>query len=402
MRVWRHLGWGGLLALVTSVGAVPLVGQTEAPMAPPYASMDPAKVAYRGPGRLKSNDIQREVVNIGVLLAMQGQRAFEGKQLLPAAQIAIEEENRSRPLPNGQRFALAVEDESGPWGQASNAMVRLIMQDESVALVTSTDGNIAHQAEQIANKVGIPVVTLSSDPTTTRINIPWIFRVAPSDAKQARAIAAEIYDARGSHKVLLITETGHDGRIGGEEFAKATVSRYGQTPIRSEVNPDNFSIDAIVQEVKTAQADAVVFWTGSKLADQLLATVRKASPPSPIYVCQKAADFLPQDILGAMGQDALVFTVGVETRDAEFASKYREKTGSEPGIAAQQLNQAVQAIAEAVRQAGTNRARVRDRLAANTPRETNAGGVISFDAAGNAQSQAHLVSVAPGPGNELK
>jgi len=66
----------------------------------------------------------------------------------------------------------------------------LIAEERVAALITSSDGNIAHQAEQIANKIGIPIVTLASDATTTQINIPWIFRLGPSDEDQARAIAS--------------------------------------------------------------------------------------------------------------------------------------------------------------------------------------------------------------------
>ena len=84
-------------------------------------------------------------------------------------------------------------NESEQWGQASNAIVQLITQDEAVAVITSADGRIAHQAEQIANKLGAPVLTLSSDPTTTRINIPWIFRVGTERRGAGRVIAEEIY-----------------------------------------------------------------------------------------------------------------------------------------------------------------------------------------------------------------
>ncbi len=387
-----------LLGFLICADVPTVVAQTETTAVKPYASMDAEKVDYRGPGRDKINNIQNGVVHIGLLLPMQGRRAPEGKLLLQAAQIAIDEENKSRPLTNGQRFELAVEDESGPWGQASSAMVRLIMQDEAVALITATDGNIAHQAEQLANKVGIPVVTLASDPTTTKINIPWIFRVGSSDTEQVRAIARDVYGVRGLHKVLLITESGHDGRIGGEEFMKAAASLAENPPERFEINTENFSLVAMDQGTHATQVEAVVLWTSSTLAHQLLPSVRETIPSALIYVCQKAADFFPgAGVEVAKHHDRMVFTVGTGIEGEEFARQYRDLTGAQPGMAAQQMNEAVGTIAEGVRHAGNNRARVRDRLAARGGSGSTSG-VVSFDAAGNERGEARLVSIEAGVG----
>jgi hypothetical protein len=74
---------------------------------------------------------------------------------------------------------------------------------------------------QITNKIAMPIVTLPSDATTTRINIPWIFRRGPGDADQAQLIATDIYRRRNLRKVLLIAEDDHDGRVGAEEFLRA-------------------------------------------------------------------------------------------------------------------------------------------------------------------------------------
>jgi branched-chain amino acid transport system substrate-binding protein len=383
-----------LLGCLVSAGASTLLAQTRTPVAKPYASMDAGEVDYRGPGREKNNDIKSSEVRIGLLLPLHGTSAPEGKLLLQAAQAAIDEENRELPLANGQRFTLVVGDESGPWGQASSEMVRLIMQGDAVALITGTDGNFAHQAEQVANKVGISVVTLSSDPTTTRINIPWIFRVGPSDAEQARAMAEEIYGTRGSARVLLITEAGHDGRIGGQEFTKAVAIRRGTPPEHLEINPEDFSVTTIERSLKAAEADAVVLWTGPEIAKQLMPGLHESSESKPIYLCRKAADFLALNGTGAKKEkDRLMFTMGTGIGTAEFARQYRESTGVDPCIAAAQINEAVKTVAAAVRLAGNNRARVRDQLAASGVKN-GADGIISFDAAGNRKEEFRLVLVA--------
>ncbi len=394
MRAGRQSRWSGVLLLFAlGAGGPVLLAQTNPPDVQPYASMDTTKVDYRGAGRQKQSDFSGAAVHIGILLPLQGKRAPEGKLLLQAAQISIDEENRANPPAKGQQFVLAVEDESGPWGQASSAMIRLILQDEAVALITSTDGNIAHQAEQIANKVGIPVVTLSSDPTTTRINIPWIFRAGPSDAEQAKVLAERIYGENKIRSVMLITETGHDGRIGGEEFRKAVNSLNSVVPHIVEVSSeDSSSLTALSQELTSSKPDAMVLWTGSGFAKQLFPLIRHLAPSTPIYLCQKAAESFVLSNPNAKGQDGLMFVMGPEGGDGEFIAEYREKTGEAPGIAAQQVNKAIRTIASAVRRTGTNRARLRDRLAAATIDESTAK-ILAFDLAGNSRNKSILVSV---------
>ena len=394
MRAVRQWRWSGvLLFFALGAGGPTLLAQTNPPEVQPYATMDTAKVDYRGAGREKQNDFSGAAVHIGILLPLQGKRAPEGKLLLQAAQISIDEENRADPPAKGQQFVLAVEDESGPWGQASSAMIRLILQEEAVALITSTDGNIAHQAEQIANKVGIPVVTLSSDPTTTQINIPWIFRAGPSDAEQAKVLAERIYGENKLRNVMLITQTGHDGRVGGEEFKKAANFLNSVVPHLVEVSSeDSPSLTALSQELTSSRPDALVLWTGSGLANQLVPLIRQLAPSVPIYLCQKAVELFVLSNPHAKDQAGLMYVMAPERGDAEFMAEYREKTGEAPGIAAQQAHEAIRAIANAVRRAGTNRARVRDRLATAKTDEA-APGILAFDTAGNSRNKSLLVSV---------
>jgi branched-chain amino acid transport system substrate-binding protein len=394
MRAGPQWRWSGVLLFFTlGAGGPALLAQTNPPDVQPYATMEATKVDYWGAGREKQNDFSGPAVHIGILLPLQGKRALEGKLLLQAAQISIDEENRANPPAKGQQFVLAVEDESGPWGQASGAMIHLILQDEAVALITSTDGNIAHQAEQIANKVGIPIVTLSSDPTTTRINIPWIFRVGPNDAEQAKVLAERIYGENKIHNVMLITETGHDGRIGGQEFGKAANSLNSVVPHIVEVSSeDSASLTELSQELTSSKPDAVVLWTGSGLAKQLFSLIRHLAPSTAIYLCQKAAELFVLSNPNAKGQHGLMFVIGPEGGDGEFMAEYRQKTGETPGIAAQQVHEAIRTIASAVRRAGTNRARIRDRLAAGTMDESTAK-VLVFDPAGNSRNKSILVNV---------
>jgi branched-chain amino acid transport system substrate-binding protein len=301
--------------------------------------------------------------------------------------LAIEDEAAS-PLPEGRRLSIVPRDQSGLWGRSSNEIVHLVYEDQAVAIVTSLDGASAHLAEQVGNKVGIPIVTLSTDPTTTQINLPWIFRLGPTDTQQARAFARDIYVARKLRQVTLITENGHDGRVGGEEFQKAARELNAPSVIQVAIDPAEWNPDTVVSQILAEKPEAVIFWTGHEMAARLLPRFRKALPTPPAYLCHEAA----QGRLDTDQENVWIVTphlAGSPQRES-FEKRYRTRTGALPTPAAAQAYDAVRLLAAALRRCGPNRARLRDALAAVSS-YAGVSGVIAFDHAGNDLSDVNLV-----------
>jgi branched-chain amino acid transport system substrate-binding protein len=354
----------------------------------PYAAINRDAVNYNGPGRDTGHDLAGTDIRLGLLAPLAGPRQTEGEALGRAAQIAIDEENATS-LPAGRRLVLVRRDESGPWGQASAEIVHLVFDDQVVALITSAEGGAAHLAEQVGNKVGIPILTLSTDATTTEINLPWIFRLGPADTAQAQAFARDIYSVRQLQRVVLLTENDHDGRMGGEEFEKAARQMNAPAPARIALELEKSLADSSLAGLANAQA--VVIWADAAAAKLLVARVRETLPSVPIYLCRKAVQgnwsalTRPHCRTCADG-DAGIWTAeapdGQAASRRAFEQRYRQRFGSEPGMGAAQAYDAVRVLAAAVRQSGPNRARLRDALA-QVSAFPGAAGLISFDHAGN-------------------
>jgi branched-chain amino acid transport system substrate-binding protein len=346
-------------------------------------------VNYSGPGRDANHDLEGPEIKIGFLAPLTGSRQDEGKALLAAAQLAVEDEAASR-LPEGRRLSIVPRDQSGPWGHTSNEIVHLVYEDRAVAIVTSLDGGSAHLAEQVGNKVGIPIVTLSTDPTTTQINLPWIFRLGPTDTQQARAFARDIYATRKLKQVILITENGHDGRVGGEEFQKAARESNAPPVIQLGIDPADWNSDSLVSQIVAQKPEALVIWTGHKMAAGLLPRFRKALLTTPVYLCHEAA----QGRFDRDQENTWIVTprlMGSPLRES-FERRYRARAGTVPTPAAAQAYDAIRLLAAALRRSGPNRARLRDALA-SLPSYTGASGVIAFDHAGNDLSDVTLVGL---------
>ena len=392
----KLLGCASLVAIV----AVAAMAQ-QSPTPAPYASISTTGVTYAGPGRESSYDLRGPTIRIGVLAPLKGPRKADGEAIIRAARMALQDEAR-KPLPGGLKLDLAIGDESGPaWGRVTDAVLHLVFNDHAVAIVTSANGATAHLGEQVGNKIGVPILTLSTDATTTQINLPWIFRLAPSDAQQAQVMARDIYRTRGFRRVLLVRERDHDGRMGGREFVEAGRRLDVPAPALLAIDPLRLDPGALLAAIRKDSPQAIVFWTQPENTKRLLEALRAKGIHAPIYLSQQAAQadsglrFSPQNAAGVKDPSgAGIYTVnfGPEgTIPAEsFTRRYRAATGNYPSPVVVEAYDAVRLVAQAVRKAGPNRARVRDHIL-RAQDTSGAARKISFDSQGNNRAEVCLV-----------
>jgi ABC-type branched-subunit amino acid transport system substrate-binding protein len=362
----------------------------------PYAKLDRGSVTYRGPANAIEKEISDGVAAIGMILPLSGAAQSQGKALLTAAQIALEEEQERGPLADGRKLTLVARDESGPWGQASSEILKLVEQDHVLAVLTSANGNTAHLADQLANKISFPILTLASDPTTTEANVPWLFRLGPSDTDQARVFCRRIYEESKLRNVLLIVQGNHDGRIGGAEFEKAVRNLNAPAPERLEIGSSAPNLEAIRAAIRAHNPDGIVLWTDARLASELLPMIRKATAASAsIFLCQKAAQLEREEAeLGGL------FTVGSgrvqQKAVSNFERSYRARAGASPGSDAVEVYEAVHLVVDGLRRVGANRILLRE-FFATLGKTAGAAEVISFDPAGNSTQTFAVVGLTAEP-----
>jgi ABC-type branched-subunit amino acid transport system substrate-binding protein len=373
--------------------------QTGSETTKPYATLDRQAVTYRGPPVSSESNLSANTAVIGMILPLKGEQQAEGKALLAAAQLAIEQEQIRGPLPDGRRLELAIRDESGPWGQASMEILKLFDQDNALAIVTSANGTSAHLAEQISNKISIPILTLSSDPSTTQANVPWLFRQGPSDADQARAFCQRIYSELGLHEVLLIAQENHDGRIGAAEFDKAAKEYNASQAVRFELTDQSSDFQPLHELLQSSHPDAIVIWTDASAAGAVIPLIRSIQPSVPIFLCQKAAQLHastgcanPRD---SQNSDALFSIDSPKSQQTpaqlNFQQLYFARTGKIAGLGVSEVYGAIHTIAIALRTTGANRVLLRDYLAKG--KSPGSASVAPFDPAGNSLRQFAIVGV---------
>lgn len=388
------------LAVLIALPGPAALAQAPADSAPaPYASI--GTTDYAGPGRQAAFDLRGPTIRIGILAPLKGAEKADGEAIVRAARMALADASR-QPFPGNIRVALAVGDESGPaWGHVADVLNGLVFNDHAVAVITSASGAIAHLSEQVGNRIGVPILTLSSDDSTTEINLPWIFRLGPSDKMQAQAMARDIYATRRLRRVLLIAAHDHDGRMGGREFLKAARQAGAPPPFALPINPLQPDAGSLLARIKTQSPQALVFWTRPENARILLRAVAQAGIRIPVYLPQETAqqslglNDLRNNWEGMTGlESAGIYTVAASSPETasrrEFAQRYRDACGTDPSEVAAQAYDAVTLIARALREAGPNRARVRDRIS-SLRNFAGVSGIIRFDGQGNNLTSVHLV-----------
>ena len=394
-------GVAGLLA-VLHAGAL-LVAQSNDSLPAPYASISENGVHYSGPGRETAYDIPGSTIYIGMLVPTHGPQKADGDAILLAARMAIQDASRAA-LPGGRHLALAIADESvPPWGILGDEIIHLVMQDQVIAIVTSADGVAAHLSEQIGNKMGVATLTLSADDTATEIDMPWIFRIGPSDSQQAQVMARNIYRVHGYRHVLLVSAQDHDGRMASEQYIKEARKFGGPAPISLAINPLQLDTRPLLALIAAKAPQAIVFWTLPENAGKLIRAIRAKGFHTPIYLAQKTAQEgsgfrFPRLTTGTPKESGVIDCYTVESRQIEspsrrsFVRRYEAATGTLPSLVAAEAYDGIRLVAQAIYRAGPNRARVRDAVSA-VRNFAGVSGAITFDNQGNNHTKVYLVSL---------
>jgi hypothetical protein len=103
-----------------------------------------------------------------------------------------------------------------------------------------------------------------------------------SDSEQARAIVADILRTGKSRIVLLIAEADYDGRMGGDEFAKAST----QARDRIDVDAEQLPLADLLRQIDSKKPDVIMLWSGSELAERLAGTLSQ-SGSSISFICRR-------------------------------------------------------------------------------------------------------------------
>ncbi len=277
---------------------------------------------------------------------------------------------------------LVTRSTDGPWGVASRRVASLAFDDDVVAIIGGTTGHEVHLAELVSAKAWVPVVTpWATDLTIDYANVPWVFRVAPSDRAQARALLDYAVEQR-HRRLVVATEGDREGSVARERIMEAANDL--SLPPALVVEYDPAAPAKVAQRIASENPDAIIVWGRTESATSLIAALREngvnalALGPATLFSPEvlDRSDELAELVVAAP------FSPATDSSRAAFNAAYVARFGEAPRAAAALAYDTAMLVIHAADRVGPGRARIRQAIA--DARHEGVAGVIRFAGLGGA------------------
>jgi branched-chain amino acid transport system substrate-binding protein len=275
-----------------------------------------------------------------------------------------------------------------PWGTGISQFVRMVYDEQPLALLGSVDSATTHLAEQVVAKAQLPLVSpIATDKSVTFAGVSWMFSCAPDDDAVARALVKAVQSELKSSadKIVLLATTDHESRMTAREVMRE-LSRCGRrADFRFDVSP---GVADIVQQLRAtieAKAAVVLIIAGAEDSARLTRAVRERVGTAAIFGGQSMSRTRFTELAGPAAEGVrfpLLFVPNpADSSSVHFIERFTSQHHRPPDYTAALAYDATRLLVEAIRRAGPNRARIREALTQLSPWPGIAG-AIHFDGTG--------------------
>ena len=137
---------------------------------------------------LSGATLAADPIKIGLVNETTGPNAEAGSYTVNGTKLAVEEINAKGGI-MGRQIELRIEDNQSTNPGTVLAYSKLTGEGDITAIVGPIRSTQIQAASPTIQKGGIPALVGGTDPSLTKVNNPWIFRVRPNDSYSSRVIA---------------------------------------------------------------------------------------------------------------------------------------------------------------------------------------------------------------------
>jgi branched-chain amino acid transport system substrate-binding protein len=204
--------------------------------------------------------LAQDAIKVGVTQPLTGAVAASGNYVTNGARIAADELNAAGGV-LGKKIELVVEDNKSNPSEAVATAEKLIVRDKVPVLMGAWSSTYTLAVMPKLMEYGVPMVveTSSSGKVTTSGN-PWVFRIAPTSAMEAKAFAPKV-PKFGIKKVDFLVVNNDWGRGSADEFGAMLKQNGIKIGLTETMDANAQDVSAQLSKIKASDSDTVVVTT---------------------------------------------------------------------------------------------------------------------------------------------
>lgn len=328
-----------------------------------------------------------EPIKIGVAGAHTGDLASYGMPTVHAAELIAAKVNAQGGI-HGRKIELLVEDEACKPELATNVATKLVS-----ARAHAVIGHICSGATKAAlgTYKAADLIVISPSATSPELThsgqYPNFYRtIAPDDA-QARLVADFAVKTLKLKKIAVLHDKGDYGK-GFAEYAKKYLEDMKDTQVvlYEGITPGAMDYSAIVQKIRYARADAVIYGGYHPEASSIVQLMRKRHMKTLFISDDGVKDLTFIKVAGRAAEGVYASGPMDTTKNPlalEAIAEHKKAYGAEPGAFYLNAYSAMLALVNAIRQARSTSPDALHKALRTHPTDTPLGR-IKFNAAGDA------------------
>jgi branched-chain amino acid transport system substrate-binding protein len=343
-----------------------------------------------------------EVVRVAVFNAPQEALARQAEMFRLGARLAAEEVNAAGGV-RGARLDLVFLD-GGCDPQRAKSAAQKLVRDAKVGLVLGPLCSGAAQAvEGVLDKADLPALLPVASAEYLACRGPTLFRMVPSDGRQARLLAQYGVREMGLTRVAVLYEDSPFGRVARSGFGEEA-ARLGLKVLAERGYPQGTEeTEEVLRQLAAANPEALFLAGDAKMG----AIVARTAARLKLKLRFLATSLMAERLLLELGGEAVEgftlaepFIFEPEAPEArQFLERFYERFHRRPTWVAASAYDALRLGAEAMERAGGGRGRLRHALAAMNTAARGYRGVTAltyFDSSGGSQRPVRIVRVEGG------
>src|SRR5262245_13713090 len=334
---------------------------------------------------------------VGEYASLTGGTATFGKSSNAGVQLAAEEINASGGL-LGKKVRVVVEDDQSKPEEARTAVLKLLKQNQAVAVLGEVASSRSLAAAPECQRAGVPMISpASTNPKVTAVG-DYIFRVCFIDPFQGSTMAKFATETLHAKTAAILRDVKNDYSVGLADFFRDEFTRRGGK-ILTDVSYSEGDIDfkAQLTAIRGVQPD-VVFVPGYYTEVGLIARQARELGITVPLLGGDGWDSPRTIEIGGAAVNGCYFSNHYAADDPnpvvqKFIQKFRAKYSEVPDAMAVLGYDAAQVLADAIRRAGTTEGnKLRDAIA-KTKDFPGVSGTITIDAERNARKSIVVLKI---------